>query len=76
MMPAKFMPPRVCLQLETLALIMCYDASFNNQSSSFSFITKSTEFFFASFRRLSPDECRTKSLDDFFAHSFNGPKPL
>ena len=69
-MQAKFMPlKRICLQLETLALITCCDAIFNQpiiRSSLFSFITKSIKIFFLYFRRLSPDECRTKSLEMSF----------
>ena len=37
-----------------------------NQSSPSSFISKSIEFFFSSFQRLSPNECRTKSLEMSF----------
>ena len=48
----------------------------NNQSSSFSLITKSIEILFFSFRRLSPEECRTKSLEKivFCAMPLNGDK--
>ena len=65
----KSFKPNLCRQKEFVYnfKFLCWSSVVTllsyNQSSSSSFITKSIEFFFPSFRRLSPDECLMKSLE-------------